>query len=127
MQDGAGQGQALPERARQTLHVLLLEAGKPGHGCGPADGLASLAPAQTVGAGKEGQILADREVGIEREALRHVADALAQAPWLGADINPRHPGMPRRGRQEAAEHADQGGLAGTVGPEQAENLTRPDG
>jgi hypothetical protein len=84
-------------------------------------------PAQAVGAGEEGQVLADREVGIEREALRHVADALAQALGLGGDVDPGHPGASLRGRREPAQHADQGGLAGAVGPEQAEDLAPPDG
>src|ERR1700722_13046828 len=43
----------------------------------------------------ETQILEDREVCVEREPLRHVADALADLPRLAHDVEPEHMPMPR--------------------------------
>ena len=78
--------------------------------------------AQAVRAAEELEVLAHAEVAVERELLRHVADALRglrPAPCAGSRRRPRGAAG---GRQETAEHAKRRGLAGAVGSEQAEDL-----
>ena len=92
----------------------------------PGDAFALAAAAQPIGAGEEVQVLDHGELAIERELLRHVADAL---PGRGAGVAQIDAGDAQRaaaGRQQTAEHAERGRLAGPVGPEQAEDLAAVD-
>ena len=43
---------------------------------------------------------------------------------MGRDFQAEHADIPAGGREQAAEHADDGGLAGTVGTEEAVDLSR---
>ena len=72
-----------------------------------------------VDAGDEFQVLAHREILIEAEALRHVADVALDLVGLGADVVAEAGAVALVGREQPAQHADGGGLAGAVGPEEA--------
>ncbi len=72
------------------------------------------------------QILMHGELGVEREGLRHEADA---APHL--DVGrvggvPEYPCLPFRGRQQPGEHLHGRGLAAAVGADKAEDLAAVD-
>ena len=89
---------------------------------GPVDTLLLSPARQTVGAGKEFQVLEDAQAGVQGKFLGHVAD-------MSAGLRPGHPQVmadhlkgTARGGQQTAEHAKGGGFSGTVGTEQAENL-----
>ena len=60
----------------------------------PGDALALAAAAKPVGAGEEIQVLGDRELPVERELLRHVADALPGRRARGAQIEPATRSVP---------------------------------
>jgi hypothetical protein len=59
--------------------------------------------------------------------LGHVADVLFDSLGLGADVEADHSPLAAGGREDAAEHAEQGRLAGAVGAEEAEDLSARDG
>ena len=74
---------------------------------------------EAVDARDELQVLAHREVLIEAEALRHVADMHADLVRLGADVVAETRAAPAVGREQPAQHADGRGLARAVRPEEA--------
>src|SRR5690606_3454521 len=69
--------------------------------------------------GEELQVLAHGEVAEQRELLGHVADAAAQRLGLLGDAQAQYFDLALGGREQAAEHADGGRLAGAVGTEKA--------
>jgi hypothetical protein len=77
---------------------------------------------QLIEAGDEFEVLADRQVLVERELLRHVADLALDAQALGADVEAEHRAFAFVGREQAAHDADGGGLARAVGAEEADDL-----
>ena len=72
------------------------------------------------------EICADRQLLVEREALRHVADAQARREVA----RPRRPseqfGAPVADAQQAGEHLHRRRLAAAVRAEKAEDLAAPD-
>ena len=79
-------------------------------------------PMQPIGAGKELEVFADRQLAIERELLGDVADAL---PGRGAgmvQIDSGHAQRAAAGREQSAQHPKGRRLAGAVGPEQSEDF-----
>ncbi len=77
---------------------------------------------EPIGAGEEVEVLGDRQLAVERELLRHVADALARRGARRAQVDAGDAQRAAGRRQQAAEHAEGGRLAGAVGAEQAEDL-----
>ena len=78
-------------------------------------------------AGVEFEVLTDRELAVEGEGLRHVADALARGQVVGVHGIAEEPGLALGGGEEAGQHLHRGGLAATVGAEEAEDLAAADG
>ena len=77
---------------------------------------------QAVDAAEELDVLVDGERLVEREALRHVANATLHAFGIATDVDAADQGRAGGGSQQAAQHADGGGLAGAVGAQEAEHL-----
>ena len=65
------------------------------------------------------RFLAHRKVLVEAEALRHVSDVALDLVGPGCGCRSRGRCRARVGREQAAQHADGGGLAGAVGSEKA--------
>ena len=74
---------------------------------------------QAVDAGDELEILAHRQILIQAEALRHVTDLALDLLGLGADVVAKARACAGVWREQAAQHADRRGLAGTVRAEKA--------
>ena len=92
-------------------------ADRPGCRCG-----SRARAAQAVDRSEEAQVLLDGQVEVERELLAHVPEPALPGIGLGGDVDAAEPGdAARRGREQPGEHADGGGLAGPVGPEEAED------
>src|SRR5581483_3121476 len=72
-----------------------------------------------VDAGDEIEVLLDREVLVETEALRHVADAPLDLARLAQDVEAEARAAARVGIQQSAEHADRRRLAAAVRSEKA--------
>src|SRR5204862_742301 len=78
--------------------------------------------AQAVHPAEEADVLVHGQVLVERETLRHVADAALDAFRIAPHVGAAYDGGARGGPQQSAQHADGGGLAGTVAAEEAEDL-----
>ena len=124
MQDGDGQRQPLPHAERKAVgHRVdvgrqaeaLDQRRQPGVGVG-----------QLEQAGVQVQVLAHRQLAIEREGLRHVADAAAALQIRGVHRLAEQPRLAGAGGQEAGQHLHRGGLAAAVGPQEAEDLAAAD-
>ncbi len=84
--------------------------------------------AQTIHAidlADETEVLADREIFIEAESLRHVADFTLDQCRFSADIVSQGVAFAAVCGEESAHHADGGGLAAAIRPQKAEHLAAP--
>ena len=119
MHDRAGQRQALllpaahgaGELRRLRLQVVGLEQG--------VDPLAARRARQALHAGEEQQVLAHAEVLVQRELLGHVPHPPPQGLGLRRDAQAEHLDLAGAGGQQPAQHADGGGLPGSVRAEEA--------
>src|SRR5690606_13238509 len=68
------------------------------------------------------EVLAHGEILEQRELLRHVADALSQRLGLARDRQAEHLDLALARREQAAQHADGGRLARSIGPEEAVDM-----
>ncbi len=86
-----------------------------------------LAPVgQLVDAGDEVEVLVDRQILVQAEALRHVADLAADRVRLAEDVVAEAGPRAVVGLEQAAQHADGRGLAAAVGAEEAADLALGD-
>ena len=86
---------------------------------------ASRVAPDAIDAAEEAQVLDHREVVVERELLRHVADVLAHPLGLARDVEARDGRSSAARPQEAAQHADGRRFARAVGAEEADDLAPP--
>ena len=116
-QRAGAERQPLLPAAGQLAGELLLAAGQ----AEPFDGGARCGDRlrDAVDAADELEILAHRQVLIQAEALRHVADLALDLVGLGADVVAEAGAGAFIRRQQAAQHADRGRLAGAVRAEEA--------
>ncbi|MEA3219506.1 MAG: hypothetical protein OZX49_00596 [Immundisolibacter sp.] len=71
----------------------------------------------------QGEVLRHRQFVVERERLRHVADAPARGDVVRVDLVSEQPGLAFGRRQQAGEHLHGRGLAAAVGAQKTEDLT----
>src|SRR5262249_29309504 len=79
------------------------------------------APVDAVRAGEEAEVLLDREIRVEGEGLRHVPGGALDALALPRDVPPGDAGVAGGRRDQSAQHADRGRLAGAVRAEETED------
>ena len=72
------------------------------------------------------EVFEHREIVVVAEFLRHIADVAADQRRLPDDVEPQAGTIAAVGDQEAAQHADGGGLAAAIGAEKAANLALGD-
>ena len=77
---------------------------------------------QSVEPRDEFEVLADRQVLVEGEALRHVADVALDLLRLASGCRSRGRCPAAVGPEQPADHADRRRLAGAVRPEEADDL-----
>ncbi len=121
MHERAGERETLLDAAgkRAGVHVLLP---------GELEDLDDLLPPRRdlvgrheVHLGEELDVLVDREVVVERELLRHVADARLHAVGVLHDVDAVDGGRSLARREQATEHPDRRRLAGAVRAEESED------
>ena len=71
---------------------------------------------------RDGQVLLDREVAVERVVLGAHADRALRPDQIPPQLDPVHVDLAGVRAQESVEHAQRRGLAGAVRPEQAQDL-----
>jgi hypothetical protein len=122
VQHAGRQGQALLPAARETPGQLLLATRQPQ----PVQGLIHppAALVQAVDPGREVQVLADRQILVERELLGHVAGLAFDLLGMPPEVQAQHRPLAGVRSEQAAQHAQGGGLARAVGTEKAGDLAR---
>ena len=126
MHDRDRQRQALADAERQgrcQLADIVAEAEAANE---VVDATPGLVGRQMEQAGMEVEVLANRELGIEREGLRHVADARARGHVVGVDRTTEQHCRALAGRQQSGQHFHRRGLAAAVGAHEAEDLAALD-
>src|SRR5262249_20745260 len=118
--EAGGQGEALLPAAGKLAGELAAaffeaEAGQAAVDPGTAIG-------DVVDAGDEIEVFPDAEVLVVAEPLRHVADVALDVGLLPAHVVTQAGAGTGVGREQAAEHADEGGLAAAVGAEETVDL-----
>src|SRR5581483_3182377 len=97
---------------------------------GEADHLADAAGARGAGdhvhARVEAEVLVDGEVVVEREPLRHVPDGGLHALRVAAEVDAEHAPLALARLEDAAQHAQRGGLPRPVRPQEAVQLAAAD-
>ena len=116
MQQAGGKDEALLSAAGERARELLPTAGQPQAFEGVID---CIALRQLVQPADEVEVLADREVVVEAELLRQVADLPADLHALGAEVETEVGACARIWCQQPAQHADGGGLVARIRPETA--------
>ena len=105
----------LPARRRLNGARLLKASSRSVFSCA--------APARhVVDVGVEVEVLHHGQVGVEPETLAHVADLLLDRLGLADDVMAGHPGVAAVGVHDRRQQPHGGGLAGAVGPDQAEDF-----
>ena len=122
--DAGGEREPLLPAAGERAGELVLAARQAEAVERLVDGLAEVR--QRIEPRDELEVLADRQILVEGEALRHVADLALDRLGLALDVvaeaGPLAGGRP----EQAADQADRRRLAGAVRPEEADDLARRD-
>src|SRR5207302_10967110 len=89
---------------------------------------AALARRNPIEVGEVAEVVERGEAVVEAAvAPEDVADATADVPCLAADVEAEHPSRARGRQQQRRQDLDHRRLAGSVRPEQAEQLAALDG
>src|SRR3982750_3948555 len=81
---------------------------------------------EAVDARDESEVLLDREVFVERKALRHVTRLALDRLRFPREIEAEHLAAPRIGREESAQHPKRRRLARAIGAEEAADMAFDD-
>ncbi len=122
----AGQGQLFLHPAGEVSGPPLFELCQAGKVQQPDDARLPLLPLYLENIGEKYQVLHHRQVAVERELLRHVADALFDLFRLLDRVEPGHMRAARSGVHNRAQHADGRRLTGPVRSQQPKNLAALD-
>ncbi len=122
----AAERQALPPAAGKVFRPGVLAAFQPGQGQSLAQARFQGGIGEAVGCAVEAQILQDGQVVIQAEALGHIPDARADLRGVGVHGHAQHLYRAGGGLHQAQQHADGGGLARAIRPEEAEDLSAAD-
>ena len=93
MQHRAAEREPLLPAARKIGDERIRAVRKPGHADSELQPLLEPRAFDPIDAAEEAQVLHDREIAIERELLRHVADMLAHSLRKTRDVEPRDDGL----------------------------------
>src|SRR6187402_2722661 len=78
---------------------------------------------RSVDAAEELEVLAHREVFIQRELLRHVADGFLDLTSLGQHVEAGDSARAAAGRKNSSQHSDRRGFSSAIRPEESKDLT----
>jgi hypothetical protein len=124
MHDAGGEREALLPPTRQRAGDLAPPRMQAEFVERPRDDLAPIG--KVVEPRDEEEVLFDRQILVEREFLRHVADFALDPRAVAAHVEAEHCPLAGVGRQQAADHTDRRGLAGAVRAKETDDLARCD-
>ena len=81
---------------------------------------------EAVHAADEAQVFRGGEAAEKREAFGDDADLALDFEGMGGEVEAEKLDVARGGREQPGHHFDGGGFAGSIGSEEAEELTRSD-
>jgi hypothetical protein len=122
VQDRRGQAHAAAEALRQRLDGLLPHAVERQALAHEAEPLLARVATQAAQVGDEPEEARGRHLAVARRALGQVAQAPARGERVGLHVVAADARGALGRHEEARDHAHRGGLAGAVGPEEAEHL-----
>src|SRR5262245_3934486 len=122
----AGDGEPLLQAAREAAGHLLLAPLEPGEAQELALSIFRLARRNAVRLAVEVDVLTHRQVGVQAEFLRDVADRALHRLRLARDVVAAHEGPPGRRGEDAAQHANDRRLPRSVRAEESEYLAGHD-
>src|SRR5690606_6908334 len=76
--------------------------------------------------GMQLEVLANSQLAVEREVLRHVADAPSGLDVVRIDLLPKEPRLALTGREQTSQHFHGGCFSAAVRPQKAENFSAGD-
>src|SRR5436190_14686863 len=79
---------------------------------------------RSIDSAEEAEVFADRQILIEGEFLRHIADHLLDLLPLGPHVKAGHAARSLGGREDSREHANRRRLAGAVRAKESKDLPR---
>ena len=126
MENGAAEGEALAPAAGKIARERRFAPVQAGHVEDELPPCRQPLAGEAVDSAEELDVLVDRQQLVERELLRHVADAAFDAFRILRDVDAADERGAAGRPQQAAQHADGGGLARAVGAQEAEDLARLD-
>ncbi len=126
MQDGNGQREPLAQAHRQPLGLRVEVSAQAERLDELLDSRLRLLLREVIEARVQDQVLADAQLAVERERLRHVPEVFADLHAPGLDGAAEERCGPLGGRQEPGQHLHRRGLAAAVRAEKAEDLAALD-
>ncbi len=124
--DGDGERQALADAERQVRSQLIDVVAEAKALEEFIDAPPALRRRQVEEPRVQVEVLPNRQFGIEREALRHVADAFTRGHVPGVDRTAEQRRRTFAGRQQAGQHLHGRGLAAAIGAHEAKDLATLD-
>ena len=125
--DRHGQRKTLPHAERERIGFSVGIVDKTDIDQEFGDTVLDVVLGQMKKAGMKKEVLPHGEFAVERERLRHEADAPADRQVAGIDRPSAHLGLSLAGRQQSGQHLHGRGLAAAVGAEEAEDFSALDG
>ena len=127
LDDDLGQPQPLPHAAREGRDALVRDFREAHARQRVRDALGPFPQRQAHQLRGVGEILHRGEIVVEADGVGQIADTPLDLQRRARRIVAEHADMAGRNFGQAQHHQDRGGLAGAVGPEQAEHLAALDG
>src|SRR2546428_705666 len=121
-QERVGDRQLLLHAPRERARRPLRERGEPGAREQLPGARAELRLRQAVETRREAQVLLDRQVAVEAEGLRDVADARLERRHVAAEIVAEDGRLAGLDLEEPGQRAQERRLPGAVGPDDAHDL-----
>src|SRR5881396_146552 len=124
--EGAREREPLPIAAGELARELARVPAEVAEAQHLLDACRAVGAGDHVDARIEHEVLLDRQVVVQREALRHVADGRLDTLGIAAQIDAQHAPLALRRLEDPTQHAERRRLPGAVGSEEAVQLAASD-
>src|SRR5579871_118885 len=122
VEQSAHQAQLLLHASRKPARLAVAERRHAGHLQQTRQKFSSFGLADAEQVRVKTHVFVDREIDVQSEALRHVADLIFDFSPTRGDIMPGHGGLPGARLHQPAEQPQGGGFAGAIRADQAEDF-----
>ena len=123
MDQGADQLQFLPHAAGEVAGLPLAEGPHVGKVQQVLEARDAVFAADAVKVGVKIDVFIHRQIRIKPETLAHIGQMVLDGTALGRQLASRHPGTAAGRVQQAGQHPQRGGLAGSVRSHQSVDLS----